>query len=162
MRRRCQSGGRLERRARRLDNAGVTSQERSDENKTGPPAVLRTTSLIALVFGAIGSIGLLRHAQEHPPPIVVAGFVAWVLAPFAILGIANFLSGRWPRRTQIVLHVATLIITLATLAIYLDDNIAHRTAKRAFVYVAIPPAAVLAAGIALAIAALKARQSKST
>jgi peptidoglycan/LPS O-acetylase OafA/YrhL len=139
-----------------LDNAGVTFQ-----GKTETPAVWRSVALITLVFGAIASIGLLRHAQEHPPPIVVAGFVVWVLAPFVLLSVAHFLSGRWPRRTQITLHVVTLIITLLSLAIYLDDNIAHRTAKRAFVYVAVPPAAVLVAGIALALAVLKGRQSKA-
>jgi hypothetical protein len=143
-----------------LENAVVTSNDRSDERKPDPPVVLRSASLIALVFGAVGSIGLLRHAQEHPPVIVVAGFVVWVLAPFALLGVAHFLSGRWSRRNQIALHVVTLVITLASLAIYLDDNIAHRTAKRAFVYVAVPPASVILIGVALGIFAWQARKAK--
>ena len=121
-------------------------------------AGLRSAGLIAVVFGSVASIGLLRHAQEHPPPIVVAGFVAWVLAPFIVLGVANFRSKRWSRRNQIALHVVTFVITVASLAIYLDDNIAHRTAKRAFVYVAVPPAAVILIGVALAFAFWQARK----
>jgi hypothetical protein len=116
-------------------------------------AALRSVALLAAVFGAVGSIGLLRHAQRHPPPLIVAGFVAWVLAPFLILGIANLLSSRWPMKVSAALYSVTMFVTVASLAIYIDDNIAHRAAKPAFVYVAVPPASVLLSAIVLAIAA---------
>ena len=132
----------------------------NEERKTDRLAVVRSASLIALVFGAIGSVGLLRHAQKHPPPIIVAGFVVWVVAPFAVLGVAHFFSRRWPRRSELLFHVMTLVITLASLAIYLDDNIAHRTAKPAGVYVAVPPVTVILTGVGIAISTWQARKKR--
>jgi len=121
-------------------------------------AGLRSVALIVLVFGAIGSIGLLRRAQQHPPPIVVAGFIVWVLAPFVLLGIANILSARWTRTLRVTLFVVTMFVTAASLAIYIDDSIAHRTAKPAFVYVAFPPVAVLLSVVVIGVAALAAKK----
>ena len=131
-----------------------------DETSRDSLAVLRSVALLAVVFGAIGSIGLLRHAQQHPPPLIVAGFVVWVLAPFVILGVAILLSTRWPGRIRVTLCIVTLLVAAASLAIYIDDNIAHRAAKPAAVYVAVPPASVLAAGLALLIASLLGGKTK--
>ena len=126
--------------------------------KDSSHAGFRSVALIVLVFGAIGSIGLLRRAQQHPPPIVIVGFIVWVLAPFVLLGIANILSTRWTRTVRVTLFVMTLFVVAASLAIYIDDNIAPHTAKPAFVYVAVPPAAVLLSALIVGIAALKARK----
>ena len=120
-------------------------------------AVLRSAALVAIVFGAVGSIGLLRHAQQHPPPLIVAGFVVWVLAPFALLALANFRSRRWPAPVRTTLHVITLVVTIGSLAIYVDNNIARRTAHPAGVWVAVPPAAVIISVIAVGIVAWQAR-----
>ena len=116
-------------------------------------AGLRSVALIVLVFGAVGSIGLLRRAQQHPPPIVVVGFIVWVLAPFVLLGIANLFWTRWGRTLRMTLFVLTLFVAAASLAVYVDDSFAHRTTKPAFVYVAVPPILVGVSVIALAIAA---------
>jgi hypothetical protein len=124
-------------------------------------AGLRSVALIVLVFGAVGSVGLLRRAQQHPPPIVVVGFIVWVLAPFVLLGIANILSARWRRTLCVTLFAVTLFVTAASLAIYLDDSIAHRTAKPAFVYVAVPPAAVLLSAVIIGVAALGAKKKNA-
>jgi peptidoglycan/LPS O-acetylase OafA/YrhL len=126
-----------------------------DETSRDSLAVLQTIALLTVVFGAIGSIGLLRHAQQHPPPLIVAGFVVWVLAPFGLLGIANLRSKRWPIAVRKTLYVSTLIITAASLAIYVDDSIAHRTAHPAGVWVAVPVAAVIISAIVIGLAAAK-------
>ena len=131
------------------------------KNNTGRDsslAGLRSVTLIVLAFGAMTSIGLLRRAQQHPPLIVVVGFLVWVAAPFALLAMANILSTRWPRTVRVTLFVVTLLVTAASLAIYFDDNIAHRTAKPAFVYVAVPPASVIVSAIVLAIVAFIAKR----
>jgi len=131
------------------------------KNNTGRDsslAGLRSVTLIVLAFGAMTSIGLLRRAQQHPPPIIVVGFIVWVAAPFALLAMANILSTRWPRTVRVTLFVVTLLVTAASLAIYFDDNIAHRTAKPAFVYVAVPPASVIVSAIVLAIVAFIAKR----
>lgn len=121
-------------------------------------AGLRSAALVAVVIGGVGSIGLLRHAQQHPPPLLVALFVVWVSAPFALLGGANLVSPRWPVATSKTLHIVTIFVAVVSLGIYFDDNVAHRTGKRAFAYVVTPPASVLLSGIAVALAALKARK----
>jgi uncharacterized membrane protein len=113
------------------------------DQENNSSAALRSAALVAVVLGGAGSIGLLRHAQQHPPPIVIVGFVIWVLAPFAILGGANLLSSRWPVSLRKTLSIVTLFVAIASVAIYFDDNLAHRAAKPAFVYVATPPASVL-------------------
>ncbi len=79
-------------------------------------------------------------------------------APFALLAMAAILSTRWPRTLRVTLFVVTLLVTAASIAIYFDDNIAHRTAKPAFVYVAVPPASVIVSAIVLAIAAVIAKR----
>ena len=119
----------------------------------------RSAALLAIVVGAVGSIGFLRRAQQHPPPLIVAGFVVWVLAPFVMLAIANLASKRWPPTVGITLTIVTLFVTVASLLVYRDDNISHRASKPAFVYVAVPPASVILSGLALAIAAMKVRNS---
>ena len=132
----------------------------NDETTGDSRAALRSVALLAAVFGAVGSIGLLRHAQQHPPPLIVAGFVVWVLAPFGLLGIANLRSTQWPVSVRTALYVTTLVVTIASLAIYLDANVASRTAHPAFIWVAVPPAAVIISLIAVGLAAWQVRNKK--
>lgn len=120
-------------------------------------AGLRSAALIAVVIGAVGSVGLLRHAQEHPPPLIVVLFVGWVIAPFALLGIANLGSRKWPAGVRRVLYIVTLAITALSLVIYIDDNFAHRTMHRAEVWVAVPPGSVIISGLVVGLAAWQAR-----
>jgi hypothetical protein len=120
---------------------------------------LRTGSLIALIVGAIGSIGLWVHAAQHPPPLIIVLFVVWVLSPFVILGVGHVVAKRWAPNTQAALYWVTLLISVASLVIYADDAVAHRTSHPAFVYVAVPPASLLVSAIALGIGALTARKN---
>jgi|ERR1041385_5691834 hypothetical protein len=119
---------------------------------------LRSAALVAVVFGAIGSVGLLRHAQQHPPPFLAVLFVIWVVAPFAILGITNLFSQGWPLGARKTLYLVTLLVTITSLAVYVDDKFAHRTAHPAGVWVAVPPVSVILSGIAIAIALWQTRK----
>lgn len=131
----------------------MSSQRMKDQTaRDSSLAGLRSVALIVLVFGAVGSIGLLRRAQQHPPPIVVVGFIVWVLAPFVLLAIANLRSARWARTLRVTLFGLTLFVVAASLAIYFDDSFAHRTAKPAFVYVAVPSASVLLGALVMTAA----------
>ena len=120
---------------------------------------LRSAALLALVFGAVGSIGLLRHAPQHPPPFLAVLFVIWVVAPFVFLAVANFVSTNWPIPVRKVLYVVTLVVTVASLAIYLDDKFSHRTIHPAGVWVAVPPASIILSGVAIAIARWQTRKA---
>lgn len=115
---------------------------------------LRAAALAAVLLGGIGAVGSFWHAKQHPPLMIILLFLIWVSAPFAILGWANLLASRWPGSVRKTLHVVTLFVAVASLGIYFDDNLAHRTAKPAFVYVATPPATVLLSGLAIGIAFL--------
>jgi hypothetical protein len=121
-------------------------------------AALRSSALIAVVIGAVASIGLWRRAPQHPPPLLVVLFLIWILAPFGLLAVANILSTRWPSNVRVTLYVITLVVTAGCLAIYLDDSFSHRTAHPAGVWVAVPPASVIVSGIAIAVALWQARK----
>lgn len=121
-------------------------------------AGLRSSALIATVIGAIGSIGLWRRTPQHPPPLLVVLFVIWICAPFGLLATANILSKPWPANVRITLYVMTIAVTVGSLAIYLDNNFAHRTTHPAGVWVAVPPASVIVSGVAIAITLWQARK----
>jgi len=124
-------------------------------------AGLRSSALFAVVIGAVGSIGLWRRTPQHPPPLLVVLFLIWILAPFALLAVTNILSKRWPASVRVALYVMTLVVTVGSLAIYLDDSFSHRTTHPAGVWVAVPPAAIILSGVAIAIALWQARKGQS-
>lgn len=127
-----------------------------DENGAG----LRFTALIALVIGAAGSLGLWIHATHHPPPLLIVLFVVWVLSPFVVLGIGHVMAKRWALSTQTALCWVTLLVAVASIAIYADDAVSHRTAHPAAVYVVVPPAAWLVSIAAIGLGAWIARRKQ--
>src|SRR2546423_10095486 len=97
---------------------------RMKDEKGGALTGLRFTALIALVTGAAGSLGLWIHAAKHPPPLLVVLFVVWVLSPFVILGIGHVVAKRWAPSTQAALYWVTLLVTVASIAIYAAEAVA--------------------------------------
>jgi uncharacterized membrane protein YsdA (DUF1294 family) len=130
------------------------------DEKGGALTGLRFTALIALVIGAAGSLGLWIHAARHPPPLIIVLFVVWVLSPFVVLGIGHVVAKRWAPSTEAALYWVTLLVSVASIAIYADDAMAHRTAHPAFVYVAVPPASWLASAVALGLGAWVGRRKQ--
>jgi len=112
---------------------------------------LRFTALIALVVGAAGSLGLWIHAAKHPPPLLIVLFVGWVLSPFVVLGIGHVVAKRWAPSTRAALYWVTLLVAVASFAIYADDAVSHRTAHPAAVYVMVPPASWLVSVVAFGV-----------
>jgi hypothetical protein len=129
----------------------------NEEKRSGSLAGLRSTALLAIVVGATASIGLLRHAPQHPPRLLAILFVIWVGAPFALLAIANFFSPRWPAPVRQTLYLATLVISVASVAVYIDNSVAHRTTHPGAIWVAVPPASIIVSAIAIGLAALRTR-----
>jgi hypothetical protein len=121
---------------------------------------LRLIALIALVIGAAGSMAFWIRAAQHPPPLIVVLFVVWVLSPFVVLGIGHIIVKRWAPSTQAALYWVTLFVALASIVIYADDAVAHRTARPAFVYVAVPPASWLVSAVAIGFGAWIARRKQ--
>ena len=125
-------------------------------NSAGAPgSLLQATGVTAILAGAAGSVVLLFRASHRRPPLLMAIFVIWVLAPFLGLLLADARSKHWPVRVRTTLYIMMLVTALASLTVYADDALHPRRAQAAFVYVAMPPASCLLSAAALAIAALR-------
>lgn len=136
----------------------TTSNATPETSKRGFLAHLRTASLIAVIAGSAGSVGLMFHAGWHTPRLLLALFVIWVLSPFVVLIRAHVMSKHWSALTRATLYIVMLVVTLGSLAIYADDARAHRRPQAAFVYVIVPPASWLLIAIAIPIAAFMSRK----
>lgn len=134
----------------------MNSTESHEDGRS--PRLLRRAGLIALWAGATGSIFFFFNTGRHPLPIVIVGFVVWILSPFVVLGLADRISKRWSILTRTTLHVVMIVVTIGTLAVYADDAVAHRIAHPAAVYVMVAPASWLLIAIALSLAAIIARK----
>jgi hypothetical protein len=116
-------------------------------------ALLRVAALIAVLAGALGSVGLMLRAG-HPPLFLRVLFAIWVLSPFAVLVFAHSVSKRWSVFTRAALYGVMLAVTLGSLAIYGVVALGPPRPKPAFVFVLVPPASWLLAAIIIPIAAL--------
>jgi hypothetical protein len=119
--------------------------------------MMHAAAQIAAVAGAVGSLGFMFHFGRHTPRFLLVIFLFWVLSPFAALFWANRQSKRWPSLVRSTLEIVTLVVALASLAIYANDTLHPRQAQAAFVYVAVAPASWLFAVIVVAIAVLVSR-----
>ena len=117
------------------------------------PDLLRAAALIAVVAGAVGSVGLMLQAG-HPPLFLRVLFAIWVLSPFALLALVETVSKRWSVLTRAALYVVMLVITLGSLVIYSVVAFGPHRAQPAFAFVLVPPASWLLTAIVLPIAAL--------
>jgi hypothetical protein len=80
-------------------------------------------------------------------------FAAWVLSPFVAAVVAHVVSKRWSVLTRVTLSVVMLVLTLGSLFIYGNTALGHPTAKVGFVFLMVPLASWLLAGIVVPIAA---------
>jgi hypothetical protein len=119
--------------------------------------LLRAAARVAVVAGAIGSLGLMLRAGRSTPRLLLVLFVFWVVSPFVALAWANMVSERWSVLTRAMLYCVTLLITLGSLVIYGFD-LAPAGSARAFSFVAVPPGSWLLMAIVVPIAALISRR----
>jgi hypothetical protein len=121
----------------------------------GSLGVLRAVALIAVVVGAVGSLGLMLRAGQRSPRLLLVLFTFWVLSPFVALAWANVVSKRWSVLTRATLYGVTLVITLGSLAIYGDVvKVAPRGSPNAFVFVVVAPGSWVLMTVVVSIAAL--------
>ncbi len=121
----------------------------------GPLGLLHAVALIAVLAGAVGSVGLmLRAGHLNPSRLLLVLFALWVLSPFIALVLANMVSKRWSVVTRATLYTVMLILTVASLAIYGYVAFGPPRTKPAFVFVVVPPASWLLIAIVVPIAAL--------
>jgi len=115
---------------------------------------LRTAALIAVLAGAVGSVGLLlRATNRNPSQLLVLLLAIWVVSPFMALLWASIVSTRWSVLTRVTLCAMMLIVPLSSVAFYVADAIWPRTSPGPFVFIPVPPASWLLGAILVLIAA---------
>lgn len=123
---------------------------------------LRKAALIALLVGAVGSIGLvIRAGRNNNSRILMVLMITWVVAPYVALLLADVVSKRWPILTRQTLYVVMLVLTICSLVVYGYDVVRPRT-KAAFVYVIVPGLSWLAMAMTLAISAFIAGRTRGS
>ncbi len=118
--------------------------------------LLRTAALIAVLVGAVGSVGLmLRVGQRQRSVILLVLFTIWVLSPFvALIALASMGSTRWPVLTRATLYSVMLIVTLGSLAVYGDVAFGPPRAKPASFFLMVPLISWLLIAVHFAITAV--------
>jgi hypothetical protein len=122
--------------------------------------LLRGVALVAVVAGAVGSLGLMLRAG-HPPLFLRVLFAIWVLSPFVALLVANVVSKRWSFITRATLYSVILFLTVGSLAIYGNVAFGPPRPKPAFVFLVVPLGSWLLMTIAVSIAAFVARKRRN-
>jgi len=127
------------------------SRGRPERGFLGP---LRRAALVAALVGAVGSVGFLVHAAQRTSLLLLVLLALWVLSPFVVVVFADVVSKRWSVLTRATLYGAMLVVTLGSLAIYLDDALRPRKAQPGFVFVVAPLTSWLLIAMVIPIAAL--------
>src|SRR5260370_41795226 len=103
--------------------------------------LIRAAALVAVLAGAVGSVGLTLYAgRRNDSRILIVLFALWVLSPFVALVSASVASKRWLALTRATLYSAALIVTLSSLVIYGVVALGPPRGKTACVFVVVPPA----------------------
>src|ERR1700731_2872365 len=92
------------------ESTSRTSPGRPDGGFLG---LLRAVALIAVVAGALGSVGLMLWVgHRNPSRVLLVLFAIWDLSPFIALVLADIVSKRWSVITRATLYGVMLILTL--------------------------------------------------
>ena len=115
-------------------------------------------SRLILIAGAVGSLALMLYAGRSNTHILITiGFVFWVLAPFALLALAERRSGTWPPATKAVLGTLIWLVVLGSVAIYAYRAAVPPSSTGAFLFVIVPPVSVVLVLAVLGIVSVMSR-----
>ena len=134
------------------DKTSTASGGASDGGSLG---LLRRAALVAVLAGAVGSVGLtLLAGHRNPSYLLKFIFALWVLSPFMVLAWANVASRSWSVVMRAALYFVSLAITLGGLAIYGSHVFGYLRAKTGFIFLVVPAASWLLIAIVVPVAAL--------
>ena len=118
-------------------------------------------SRLILILGAVGSLALMLYAGRSNTHILITiGFIFWVLAPFALLALAERRSASWAPAMKTTLQTLIWVVVLGSLVIYAYRAAVPPRATGAFLFVIVPPVAVVLVLVALVIVSLRSRPSR--
>src|SRR5580765_6949943 len=101
-------------------------------------------SRLILIAGAVGSLALMLYAGRSNTHILITiGFIFWVLAPFALLALAERRSSSWPPATRATLSILIWLVVIGSLAIYAYRAVVPPRSTGAFLFVIVPPVSVV-------------------
>ena len=116
---------------------------------------LRAAANIALVAGAVGSLGfMLKVGQHNQSLILLVLFTVWVLSPFVALALAGMVSKKWSVPTRTTLYCVILVLSLVSLTIYGYVALSPPRSQPAFFFLVVPFGSWLLGTMAVALAAL--------
>jgi len=135
-------------------SAELTSRVQRGSRDGGFLGVLRAVALIAVVAGALGSVGLMLWVgHRNPARALLFLFVIWDLSPFIGLILVEIVSKRWSALTRATLYGVMLILALGSLASYADVVWRPRP-QPAFMFLVVPLGSWLLMMIVVPTAAL--------
>jgi len=118
-------------------------------------------SRLILIIGAVGSLALMLYAGRSNTHILITiGFIFWVLAPFALLALAERRSASWAPAMKTTLETMIWIVVLGSLVIYAYRAAVPPRATGAFLFVIVPPVSVVLLLVALVIVSVMSRPSR--
>ena len=123
--------------------------------------MLRTVALIAAAIGGAGSVNFLLQAGRRNSSLLllVALFSIWVASPFVMLGLGILKSERFTERVRSTLYILTIVLALASLAIYSRlIDVKPAGSPNTFLFVAVPPTSWVIIMIVMSIVALRSRR----
>jgi hypothetical protein len=129
----------------------VTASDSDRANSDIRLSAVARTALVCAAGEALSTVMYLGLRQKSD--LLVAMFVIWVLAPFGGLVLADRRSKRWPDRGRVIIHAATIFLSLASFAAYADVFL-RPIAKPASRFLLVP----LASWVVIGIVVLAARR----
>ena len=141
------------------------SMERDMSDATqarGTTERLDTTARVAAVAGGAGSLALLLRAGQTAPLVVIVLMAIWVLSPFIVLFAARAVATRWTASTRTTLAGITILLAIASVAVYANDGLRPPGRPPAFLFVLVPPASLALIAASVAVASIVARRRART
>ena len=141
----------------------MTANGSSSIAATRQPGLLQAVAPVATLLCAVGSVTLQLYAGRRSPQHLVMFLIAgWVIAPFVALLVLNLLAARWRTFPRKALHAAMVLVSIASLAVYILAVVRPPASKPAFPFVATPPASLMLTAIVLTLAWLSTRKHPGT
>jgi hypothetical protein len=119
------------------DNCPVEITAKTSRRRFDGRISLRAVALTAAVAGAVGSVGLMLLAG-HPPVLLRILFSIWVLSPFIAFILADVVGKGWSAITRMTLHCVMLVVTLISLALYVNTVLRPPESTPAYMFVVVP------------------------
>lgn len=115
-------------------------------------SIWRTLTIIVVLVGVVGSLGLMFHASRKQESILLLVlFTGWVLSPYIALMVAVVISKRWSALSRATLYSFMFILALGSLVCY-SGAVSPPNTKPAFMFLVVPFVSWLLIAIVITIA----------